>query len=76
MMVLKKRFYIEPQHIAYFRFITEGHEGICLIHTVNPKLGLVDVTIPPQLEKEFYEIIKYLREELKGDNLIELYKFN
>jgi len=76
MNILKKRFYIETQHIAYFRFITEGYEGTCLIHTVDPKLGIIDVTIPPELEEDFYQIVKFLKKELKGDNLIELFNFN
>ena len=72
MDVLKKKFYIEPRHIAYFRFITEGYDGLCLIHTVDGKAGIVEVSVPPQLEREFYEVIEAIREELGGDNLTEI----
>ena len=75
MKIIVKEFYIEPRYIAYFRFITEGYEGICLIHTVNSKLGIVKVSIPPHMLDEFNEVIESLRDELKGDNLIELIKF-
>ncbi len=72
MDVIKKKFYIEPRHIVYFRFITEGYEGLCLIHTVNGKAGIIEVSVPPQIENEFYTIVEALREELQGDNLTEI----
>ncbi len=72
MEILRKKFYIEPRHIAYFRFITEGYEGLCLIHTVDGKAGIVEVSVPPHLEEEFYTVIEALRSELSGDNLTEI----
>ncbi len=75
MQILKKKFYIEPRHIAYFRFITEGYDGLCLIHTVNGKAGIVEVSVPPQLEVEFYQVIEALKQELGGDNLTEILSF-
>ncbi len=72
MPLLKKKFYIEPRNIVYFRFITEGYEGLCLIHTVDGKAGIVEVSLPSELEDEFYEVIEALREELGGDNLTEI----
>ncbi len=75
MEILTKKFYIEPRNIAYFRFITEGYDGLCLIHTVDGKAGIVEVSVPPQLEKEFFEVIEVIREELGGDNLTEILPF-
>ena len=75
MQILKKKFYLEPRHIAYFRFITEGYDGLCLIHTVNGKAGIVEVSVPPQLEVAFYQVIEALKQELGGDNLTEILSF-
>ena len=76
MNLISKKFYIETKNIAYFRFITEGYEGVCLIHTINPKLGIVKVSVPSNMLEEFNFIIEILKEELMGDNLIELYDFD
>ena len=75
MEILRKKFYIEPRHIVYFRFITEGYDGLCLIHTVDGKAGIIEVSVTPQLEKEFYEVVSAIKEDLGGDNLTEILAF-
>jgi hypothetical protein len=39
---------IDRQRISYLKFILEGYDGLGILSTVEPKDGLVKITLPPE----------------------------
>lgn len=56
---------IDPYQIHYLRFIIEAYPGMAVVSTVNPKMGLVSVTIAPGCEPDVLRILDAERDILK-----------
>ncbi len=57
-------FKVERKHHAYLTFITEAHEGLCSISTVDNALGIVRVSVPHGREREMEGLLSALKEEI------------
>lgn len=49
---------ISPSEIHILRFILEAYEGIALITTLDPALGLVQISIAPGCEQQVDQILE------------------
>jgi len=59
------RLRIPPSEIAFFRFILEGHEGLALMRTLDPRSGAVCLHIAPGCEREVTALLKSLFMEMR-----------
>lgn len=53
-----KNYLVDPYQIHYLRFIIEAYPGMAVVSTVNPRLGLVSITIAPGCEPEVLRILE------------------
>jgi hypothetical protein len=60
---------IDPYQIHYLRFIIEAYPGLAVVSTVNPKLGLVSITVAPGCEQDVLQILEAERDTLKLTHL-------
>ena len=63
-----KRYYrVDRREIAFLRFVFEAYEGLAMIETLNPELGVIAFYIAPGCESDVDMILK----DLKGDIMME-----
>ena len=55
---------IPSPQIGYVNAIVESHEGLCLMRTRDPKLGLVEFWVARDFGCDFDRMIEGLRSEL------------
>ncbi len=58
-------FIISPYEIHYLRFLMEAYEGIAVVSTVDPKLGLVQLSIAPGCEEYVDRILEHEAKRLQ-----------
>ncbi len=57
-------FKVERAQHAYLTFITEAHEGLCSISTVDNARGIVRIMTPEGRDQEVTELIQALQAEI------------
>ena len=57
-------FRIPSRDIAYMKFILESYEGLGVLRTIDPRNGIVELMVPPGLEKDLEMILEGLGEEI------------
>lgn len=55
---------LNPDEIAYFKFILEGYDGLASVTTIDRKLGLVALCHPASLAEEVRELLSGLACEI------------
>ncbi|RUM87817.1 MAG: DUF4911 domain-containing protein [Thermovibrio sp.] len=50
--------------IAWFKFILEGYDGLCILSTVDRDKGLVSVTYHPSSTAELFALLAALSPDL------------
>ena len=63
-------FRLRRQDIAYFKFITESCEGVAVVRTRDSQEAVVELMIPPGLERDVEEILEGLRKEMPVEVLL------
>ena len=63
-------FRLRRQDIAYFKFIMESCEGVAVVRTRDPQEAVVELVIPPGLERDVEEILEGLRKEMPVEVLL------
>ena len=63
-------FRLRRQDIAYFKFIMESCEGVAVVRTRDPQEAVVELMIPPGLERDVEEILEGLRKEMPVEVLL------
>ncbi|GLI34148.1 DUF4911 domain-containing protein [Desulforhabdus amnigena] len=56
---------LPPFQIHYLRFILEAYEGIGIVTTLDPRLGLIQLRIAPGCEEEIDRILEAEKEQLQ-----------
>jgi hypothetical protein len=64
-------FRLRRQDIAYFKFIMESCEGIAVVRTKDPQEAVVELMIPPGLERDVEEVLEGLRKEIPVEPLAD-----
>ena len=72
MNTLKQRYRVDRREIAFLKFILEAYDGIVMLKTEDPVLGIVTMHIAPGCEEQFNEILQ----DLKKDIMIEEVKLS
>jgi hypothetical protein len=57
-------FRIKRSDIAYMKFILESYEGLGVLRTIDPREGIVEVMVPPGLERDMERVLEGLGEEI------------
>ena len=57
-------FRLRREDIAYFKFIMESCEGVAVVRTKDPQEAVVELMIPPGLERDVEEILEGVRKEI------------
>jgi hypothetical protein len=61
-MVTTQIYYrVDRREICFFHFIFEAYEGLAMVTTIDPELGLVRLSVPPGAENDVDLIITDLR---------------
>ncbi len=55
---------IPRREIAYFNFLLESYEGLASVSTLDPKEGVLELQVPPELMGELKAFLSGLREEI------------
>ena len=67
-----KRYYrVDRREIAFLRFVFEAYEGLAMIETLNPELGIIVFYIAPGCEPDMDMILR----DLEGDIMMEAADF-
>ena len=61
----KRYLLIDPAQIHFLRFLIEAYEGIGVVTTLDPVLGLVKIATAPGCESEIAQIIESERHILR-----------
>ncbi len=64
MNTVQRYFRVNPQDMAYVKFIVDAYEGLAVLRTVDPEEGIVEWMIPPDLMEEVEELIDSLQGEI------------
>jgi hypothetical protein len=62
-------FRVRREDIAYFKFIMESCEGVAIVRTKDPQEAVVELMIPPGLERDVEEILEGVRREIPVEAL-------
>jgi hypothetical protein len=62
-------FKINSRDIAYMKFVLESYEGLGMLRTIDPKSGIVEVMVPPGLEKDMEMVLDGLGEEIPMERI-------
>jgi hypothetical protein len=66
-----KYFRLRREDIAYFKFIMESCEGVAVVRTKDPQEAVVELMIPPGLERDVEEILEGVRKEIPVEALAQ-----
>ena len=61
---VKRHYRVDRREIAFLRFIFEAYEGIAVIETLNPELGLIVIYIAPGCEPDVDMILADLGSDI------------
>ena len=62
-------FRVNRKDIAYMKFVLESYEGLGVFRTVDPRSGIVEVMVPPGLEKDMEMVLEGLRDEIPMERI-------
>ena len=60
-----RRIIVAPNEIHALRFLLEGYDGLAVVSTEDPRLGLVRLSIAPGCEEDVDRILATEGESLK-----------
>lgn len=55
---------VEPREIAHVCQLTEAHEGLAVVRTVDEALGLIEFWVSPLMRETFEDFARWLTENL------------
>ena len=62
-------FRIRRKDIAYLKFILESYEGLGVLRTVDPRSGIVEVMVPPGMERDMEMVLEGLGDEIPMERI-------
>ena len=55
---------VEPHEIHYLKFVLEAYEGLATLTTLDPKVGLIQLAVPPGRQDQLQALMQALGQEL------------
>jgi len=62
-------FRMRRRDVAYLKFILESYEGLGVLRTVDPRSGIVEVMVPPGMEKDMEMVLEELGDEIPMERI-------
>ena len=56
-------FHVDRSEIHYIRYTLESYDGMAVVRTLDPRAGLIEVSIAPGCEFQVRELVEALREQ-------------
>jgi hypothetical protein len=69
LQTIRKYYRVDRKEIFFLRFIFEAYDGIAVLTTIDPGLGIVALCIAPDCEEE----VEMVLQDLKKDIMINGY---
>jgi hypothetical protein len=66
---IQKTFRVDRREIAFLRFILEAYDGIAVLTTIDPVLGIVSLRIPLGCMEEVETILDSLKKEIRIEDI-------
>jgi len=63
MKTIHKEYLVDKTKIGFIRFIFEGHEGVAVATTLDPKTGYIRLAIAPDRMESAQMIVKDLKKD-------------
>jgi hypothetical protein len=64
------RIRIPRREISYLRFLLEGYEGLAGLRTVHGQKGILEISVPPGRQAEWWMLLQDLKERMLLDILL------
>ena len=64
MNTIQLYFRVNPKDMAFVKFIVESYEGLAVLRTLDPREGIMEWMISPDLVEQAQELIDALRKEI------------
>jgi hypothetical protein len=64
---IKQYYRVDRREIAFLRFVIEAYEGLAILRTIDPDLGIIVLHISPGCEPD----VEFILRDLKRDMMIE-----
>ena len=72
-MVSQKKYYrVNRREISFIKFIIEAYEGIAVLTTIDPELGIIVLLVPSGCDEDVDMVIN----DLKRQIMIEDFKYS
>jgi hypothetical protein len=55
---------VAGRDISFFRFVLEGYDGLAVLTTLDPRTGLVALTVAPGCEEDVAAVVSGLKSEM------------
>jgi hypothetical protein len=69
MNTIQMYFRVNPKDQAYVKFLVESYEGLAAIRTVDPREGIMEWMIPPDLVEQAEALVESLRAEISIEQI-------
>lgn len=77
METIKKYYRVDRKEISYLRFIFEAYDGIAVLTTIDPAMGIVGFHISPGCEEDVEMILQDLKNYIMIEHArLETYTLN
>ena len=63
MKTIHKEYLVDKTKIGFIRFVFEGHEGVAIATTLDPKKGHIRLAIAPDRMESAQMIVEYLKKD-------------
>ena len=61
MDTIQRYYRVDRREIFFIQSIFEGYDGIATVSTVDPKKGMIRLSIPPGAERDVLDILRDLK---------------
>ncbi len=72
-MISQKKYYrVNRREISFIKFIIEAYEGIAILTTIDPELGIIVLLVPSGCDEDVDMVINNLKQQI----MIEDFKYS
>lgn len=61
---IQKMYRINRREISFLKFLLESYEGVAMLRTIDKRIALVEIMIPPGFYQTFRNLLNSVAEEM------------
>ncbi len=73
METVKKYYRVDRREIAFLKFILEAYDGIAVLSTIDPSLGIVMLSISPGCESDVEMVLQDLTRNIMIEPVVKMF---